>query len=114
MLDSGSLGAGVGRIEQQRGDLLSTGTRQAANNETDKMIGLMESEASRRHQSSMQERQMAANRALAEYEAEQRRREARLQQSMQPSGWEQLMGGIGSGVGGGLPFLLAMLGNRGR
>lgn len=99
LLDSGSLGAGIGRLNQQYGQQMAQGTMLAANNETDNLMKLLEAEKNRQFQA---QQNAANNQALMARMAE----EARLQRAGQPSGFEQFLGGVGSAAGQALPFLL--------
>lgn len=102
LMDSGSLGAGASRISNNYGNLMAQGTMNAANNETDKILGLQQQEAARQHDLQMQQINASSQRSLAELMA-------RLQRENQPTGWQQFASGAGQGVASALPAYLMSL-----
>ena len=96
MLDSGSLGAGIGSIVGKTQGQLSEGTQAAAMGESGILLDLIRREKDRgfeREQRGL-DRSSRENLMRLQYD---------LQRRNQPSGFEQFLSGVGGGIGMGLP-----------
>jgi hypothetical protein len=102
LMDSGSLGAGIGRINSDYGNQMAQGTMHAANNENDALLRLLEEERNR-------QAQMRAQQAGFAHDQQMMALQNQYAQQNKPSWMDYLLGAGGQAAGTALGYKLGAL-----